>query len=469
MSSLSSTPQRKSTSSTPSHDSSTKPASQSSLMDDMSSELGGQTWEFPAERLAKALSAKTRKKLAPLFTEHTIDELDNYFIAIDNLQVKIKKAQDHFVKQGFSAGLVRPENSTERNHYPGLVDFLNGGLASCIVGLGQDARRAIHRSLKFHVWDKQMKDGIGGAHPLKPDIAGVLGEETTETLFWSPPVEGESEMIIPVEVKEVWSTLVLQAGTYARCMFSASPLRQFALVIGYDHRTRLLRFLVYHRAGLTASQPLKLDSIEGQKHFVLVLFSILTWKTRAGAGFPAWCNEAQVYLPRSDAAVDIVRILHNSSCVRGRAPRVYYVHVPVASHPKPTEDLTPDTQTKGLRRSLRIQQKSDSQRGKKISGTDGKRSSRQSNRVAELQGKKTSQGSGRNDQRRSDPSKGVSKNSQAKVPRSDNERGRFPSNLCILVLTRFLSLVHCNLAKSSFEKRTALGGTRDPSGSGEST
>ncbi|KIK53212.1 hypothetical protein GYMLUDRAFT_207582 [Collybiopsis luxurians FD-317 M1] len=290
-----------------------------------------------------------------------------------------------------------------------------------MVGLGQEGSRAIHSALKFHVWDKQMKDGIDGAHPLKPDIAGVLGEETPDTLFWSPPVEGESEMVIPVEVKEVWSTLVLQAGTYARCMFSASPLRQFVLVIGYDHQKRLLRFLVYHRAGLTASQPLELTSVEGQKHFVLVLFSILTWQTRANAGFPAWCNEAQLYLPRSDAAVDIVRILHNSSCVRGRAPRVYYVHVPAASGSKPTEDLTPDTQTKGLRRSLRIQHKSDSQRSKK-SGIDGKRSSQQSNRVAELQGKKSSQGSGRNDQRRSDPSKGASKNSQVKVPRTDNER-----------------------------------------------
>ncbi|KIK64279.1 hypothetical protein GYMLUDRAFT_410597 [Collybiopsis luxurians FD-317 M1] len=116
-----------------------------------------------------------------------------------------------------------------------------------------------------------------------------------------------------------------------------------------------------------------------------------------------------------------VRILHNSSCVRGRAPRVYYVHVPAASGSKPTEDLAPDTQTKGLRRSLRIQHKSDSQRSKK-SGIDGKRSSQQSNRVAELQGKKSSQGSGRNDQRRSDPSKGASKNSQVKVPRTDNER-----------------------------------------------
>ncbi|KAJ3730935.1 hypothetical protein DFJ43DRAFT_977740, partial [Lentinula guzmanii] len=54
---------------------------------------------------------------------------------------------------------------------------------------------------------------------------------------------------IPVEVKDNWSDLVLQSGIYACCLFSASPLRQFVLGIGYNYEDHTLRFLVYQRGG----------------------------------------------------------------------------------------------------------------------------------------------------------------------------------------------------------------------------
>ncbi|KAJ3990601.1 hypothetical protein F5050DRAFT_1582639 [Lentinula boryana] len=116
-----------------------------------------------------------------------------------------------------------------------------------------------------------MKD----AKSLKPDGAGVVGFEADEldNLFWSPPAEG---MAIPVEIKGNWSELVLQAATYARCMFSASPLRQFVLIIGYKYNEHSLRFLVFHRGGCTSSKPLDLDKPDGQKAFIHLLVSILT-------------------------------------------------------------------------------------------------------------------------------------------------------------------------------------------------
>ncbi|KAJ7666542.1 hypothetical protein B0H17DRAFT_879763, partial [Mycena rosella] len=54
---------------------------------------------------------------------------------------------------------------------------------------------------------------------------------------------------IPVEVKDNWPDMVAQAATYARCLFSASPSRAFALVLAYHHTDCELRFLIFHRGG----------------------------------------------------------------------------------------------------------------------------------------------------------------------------------------------------------------------------
>ncbi|KAJ3730947.1 hypothetical protein DFJ43DRAFT_1082166 [Lentinula guzmanii] len=168
-----------------------------------------------------------------------------------------------------------------------------------------------------------------------------------------PPAEGGAQIAIPVEVKNNWSDLVLQSGIYARCMFSASPLRQFVLGIGYNYEDHTLRFLVYHRGGCTGSEPLNLDQPKGQKGFIHLIVSILTWRTRADAGFPVWCNDAQVCLPGRNAGdnypliVDVDHILRYSSCIWGRAPRVFCIRVPAAfpvDEENQAEDLIPGLQ-----------------------------------------------------------------------------------------------------------------------------
>ncbi|KAJ3983677.1 hypothetical protein F5890DRAFT_1566305 [Lentinula detonsa] len=340
----------------------------------MRPELNGQTWQFNFKRLAQALSAKTRKPSALPVNPQQVDTLKNYDLAIDKLQSQIDKAYENFACQKPAKSLVKKERP-ERKHYPGFIDFLNEGIKSSLAQLPK-GHKALYRDLKFYVWDRPTKDGIEGAQPLKPDGAGVLGfgADKLDNLFWSPPAEGGEQIVIPVEVKDNWSELLLQAATYARCMFSASPLRQFVLVIGYKHDEHSLRFLVFHRGGCTSSKPLDLDDPKGQEGFIHLLVSILTWRTRADAGFPAWCNDAQVCLPGRNAAdrspliVDIDRILHYSVCVRGRAPRVFRIRVPASV---PGEEplagkLVPATQT-GVRRSARIQ----AAKEKKISQTSG--------------------------------------------------------------------------------------------------
>ncbi|KAJ3994906.1 hypothetical protein F5050DRAFT_1770794 [Lentinula boryana] len=285
--------------------------------------------------------------------------MDHYDFAIDKLDSQINNAFHHFALNKPETLLVK-SHCPESEHYRGLVDFLNGAFHSSLAQL-PEAHEALYRALKFHVCDRPTVDGFEGAKPLKPNGVGVLGLEVVEPdkLFWSPPAEGGAQIAIPVEVKNNWSDLVLQSGIYARCMFSASPLRQFVLVIGYNYEDHTVRFLVYHRGGCTGSEPLNLDQPKDLKGFIHLIVSILTWRTRADAGFPAWCNDARVCLPgrkagdSSPLTVDIDRILHYRVCVRGRAPRVFRIKIPAAfpdDEEDPAEDLIPGLQNMGVQK-----------------------------------------------------------------------------------------------------------------------
>ncbi|KAF5374056.1 hypothetical protein D9757_010723 [Collybiopsis confluens] len=360
------------------------PASQEILKGSMRKQLFGQTWEFPPKRLSQLLSAKTRKLATttptandpPITLENhhiVIDTIEKYNCYIDTLADAVAKAQKIFIeRQPFQ--FLWTTHDDERSHYTGLVKFLNTGLDSCKAGLGSEVQQAIYKELKFYAWDKPMQDGVDGAHPLKPDLAGVLGEGEPDSLFWRPLLGGRG-IEIPGEVKGIWPELVVQAATYARSLFSGYPLRQFALVIGYNHKERAVRFLVFHRGGLTASKPLKLESKQGQEDLILLLSSILTWKSLADAGFPAWCNEkeTQVHLPAIyPTPVNIHNDLHHSACVRGRAAHVYYLHIPRPADPTSVakavgapldKDIAPVSHTQGIRQSRRFQEQVERSQG----------------------------------------------------------------------------------------------------------
>ena len=68
--------------------------------------------------------------------------------------------------------------------------------------------------------------------------------------------------------------LVRQAGTYARCLFTASPLRKFALVLGYEYDSQEIRILVFHHGGLTSSEVLNLNA-NGIKDLLHIFHIIL--------------------------------------------------------------------------------------------------------------------------------------------------------------------------------------------------
>src|SRR5271156_221298 len=293
--------------------------SQDSLKAAVGNELDDHTWQFDAETFAKMLSPKIRKTL---LKAHEVDTLDDYkTFAIDNINIK---------------GVLTPDfgkSPRERDHYTALCKSLKQCVVACQKSLGKEKK--YYGDLKFIEWDREMKDGVAGAAALKPDIAGVKGSQDEDTikeagLYWRPPKSGDYQLLIPVEVKSGWPNLVRQAGTYARCLFDANPLRQFAMVLAYNHIEKGLRFLVFHHGGLSSSVWLNVNTQEGQQDILRIFLAILSWKTPAHAGLPMWCNDSEMFLPNKDL-VEVEKVLHNSLCIRGRAPRVILVGAPNTS------------------------------------------------------------------------------------------------------------------------------------------
>jgi hypothetical protein len=74
-------------------------------------------------------------------------------------------------------------------------------------------------------------------------------------LSWSPPASEKNQMIlIPVEVDDDNGKLIRKASLYAKALYSPSPLRQFALVIGYNHRAQKLTFFVFPQVPVIMSE-----------------------------------------------------------------------------------------------------------------------------------------------------------------------------------------------------------------------
>ena len=133
--------------------------------------------------------------------------------------------------------------------------------------------------------------------------------------------------------------MISQAAAYARCLFHARPSRQFALALGFRHGQgkdkAMLRFLVFHRGGLTGSVPLSVKDEQGQRDILRIFLSILDWKHSKDAGFPEFYNDSEMFLSRHKDDKDGVvatleEVLHDGLCVRGRASRVLYMHYPTS-------------------------------------------------------------------------------------------------------------------------------------------
>ena len=289
---------------------------QAELKERLSKELHDHTWQFDAQKIAGMLSATGEGPTEAL--------VNSAYKALS----KIREEQ----APGW------PTAGEESKWYPPIATFLNNCVGVCHGVLSavatEDSRPRFYDRLKFITYNMTTVDGVEGAAPVKPDLVGGLDLKPRERVSWSPQDSHTKQVLLPVEVKKDWAPMVYQSATYARCLFSASPSRQFALVLGFRHLADQLRFLVFHRGGLTGSQPLSVKDEQGQKDILRVLLSILNWRSVRDAGFPEFCNDLEISLLRRKDDKDgvtarVAEVLHDGLCVQGRASRVLLMTYPV--------------------------------------------------------------------------------------------------------------------------------------------
>lgn len=292
----------------------------------MQSEIGNQTYEFPADHIARVLAPKRLKFQATpdIRSGERLTRLDDYDLLIDPVQICGAVVPPSF---------ERPEGNAETDFYRPLTRFLNDCITLCKESMrtsvsAQGARILCPpwSNLWFHTWDRPVKDKVGNAAYLKPDGAGTHSQTEPRKCSWSLPTaamasKGQAQNELPYEVKDLWSELVAQSGTYTRAMFSANPLRAFSIVIALNHRLNELRFLIFHRGGLTATHALNITRKGDRQLVCMVLCSILSWRSPFDAGLPDFTNGIQVSLECGEGVfrAQIKRVLHSVLCIRGRS------------------------------------------------------------------------------------------------------------------------------------------------------
>ncbi|RPD53235.1 hypothetical protein L226DRAFT_563964 [Lentinus tigrinus ALCF2SS1-7] len=302
-------------------------------------ELGEQTWQFPADDIARMLSPKS------INAAHSPGRLQEPY---PPLAWYTSLSDEHRVRNALNAiSQARPLHlvaRVERLNYQPLADFLNECVYHC-----KDVYASLRRkkpsplklgtpwfpNLVFSPYDRPTGDKVPGAPALKPDIVAGQRKLNRKTVcYWGRASPGDNEMEIDfaVEVSNNWKELVIQASTYARAQNSAMPLRAFSLVIGVNHSKNELRFLLYHRGGLTASRPIRIDTAHGVLQVQKVLFSILLWQTPQDAGLPSFTNGDDFLLPSSASRPENFvhaiadQVLFHSLSFRGRGTLVVRAH-----------------------------------------------------------------------------------------------------------------------------------------------
>ncbi|KAH7097737.1 hypothetical protein BKA62DRAFT_833014 [Auriculariales sp. MPI-PUGE-AT-0066] len=231
----------------------------------------------------------------------------------------------------------------ETPSYPPLVEYLNSLITIAqhirdMLGFNSDAD-AYWQTMFCRQNAKATRDGIHGAHALKPDLLVFkIGALETEpegkdfTAMWgysASPCDKNFPVLhieLVFEVKKDWSQMLAQLGTYARACFYASPLRRFVVCLGINHVERTFSIFVFHAGGVAVSTPIDLE--EGQEELVRFLLSVLLWRTVDDAGIVSDGIHYTLPSPVKGTApieLDNLQLLHRRVDLCGR--RTYVARV----------------------------------------------------------------------------------------------------------------------------------------------
>ena len=305
----------------------------------MEEKIADQTHWFPSTKLSRVLSPKTPKPGAEAAGE--LLRLDDYDCVVDNQP--FQEALNDVVAR-IETFAPPPAGVGESASYHGLAKFLTECVEACHDVLDKQnvfppRQDRWYRDLEFTVRKPPAVDGVEGAASLMPDITGgnAISALAEERLYWNPATSKSAHRItLPVEVGKHLEAMISQAATYARCLFGASPTRTSVLVLAFNSETNTLRFLAFHRGGLTASEEYDITKRDGLKEIARLFLTLALWGTAEEAGVVS-CYKENVHLLPDATECTLFRF----PCVRGRATCVSHrlptKVSPVISEERPLE------------------------------------------------------------------------------------------------------------------------------------
>ncbi|KAH9049708.1 hypothetical protein EDB84DRAFT_1672533, partial [Lactarius hengduanensis] len=197
--------------------------------------------------------------------------------------------------------------TTEGNSYGPLTHFLNIIVRAAKECLTPWAARHL-RDLRFFPHGVEMQDKVDSGKPLKPN----------QKISWN-------DVAIIVEVKRKRLELIQQLSTYARCYLAIDRRRSFSIAIAFNHENLRMRFLIFHRAGLSSSHELSLREEAGFQSVVEHMVGVLSIPDEKAFGLDMARFENVCRINNRD--YEIVRPIHVRNSVRGRATAVYSIRV----------------------------------------------------------------------------------------------------------------------------------------------
>ncbi|KAL4262000.1 hypothetical protein AB1N83_008338 [Pleurotus pulmonarius] len=205
-------------------------------------------------------------------------------------------------------------DANEKAFYLPFVNILNAIIDTFKEFYPARYAKSAFAGTRFRVYDKAIRGSIAGEAGLKPDLMCDKAESTTISWY---------QAFLAGEVKHVWSEMIAQAGTYARCLFAASEHRIFVPIICLNQVEGSFRLCLFHRGGLLATTPMLLNTADGFRSFVSTILGVWHWDTREKAGYEPSMTHSHISFNNSQYRINAV--LCRRQAIRARATSVCIV------------------------------------------------------------------------------------------------------------------------------------------------
>jgi len=284
-------------------------------------ESADHTWQFPPPNITRMLSPKTPKPWLEVSGQLLL--LDQHDCMVDDL----------VLQDALNDVVTQLENDDILTSQPFDLHNLPFFLTRCVEVCHDALDKQQDAPLRQDRWYSNPQFTIGSA-------LGDLSEESVSlqqairdgnrpigrdySLHLDPlEVKPTNELLLSVETGGSWKEMVCKALDSVRRLFSKNQTQSFVLVLAFNQDEQALRPLIFHRGGLTASEPYNITTSEGLKETARLFLALALWSTPGDAGFVPICTDTTYMLPADQLGKDYALaalddVLSRSFRIRGR-------------------------------------------------------------------------------------------------------------------------------------------------------